>query len=265
MSKVKCMGALAAVIVALAGHAQAAPAAATAAQRDAWIEEVLQQLSELRKSQGDLARQVADLHNEVATLKSAGNGAGSAGLMSLDMRDPLYPSMGEASAQVAIVEFSDFQCPFCLRHEQNTLPGLVDKYVRTGKVKYYFVDFPLSFHARAEPSAVAAACAHQQGKFWPMHDRLFQNQSKLGPDLYLQMAADIGLDRAKFQQCLSDPKVKARVADNQALGERAGVQGTPAFIVGRIKDGVVTDPHAISGARPMSDFERVLKQYLPGT
>jgi protein-disulfide isomerase len=245
---------------------QAAPVKGQAAPEQQWTEEVLMQLSELRKSQGDLTRQVAALRAEVDALKSTGEGAaGAPGNVSIDLRKGNFPSLGDDGAEVAIVEFSDFECPFCRRHKQQTLAGLTGKYVTTGKVRYYFVDFPLSFHARAMGASMAGACADQQGAFWKMHDALFENQKSLGDELYLKLADELSLDRLKFQKCLADPKVKQSMSERLALGERVGVTGTPAFLVGRIKDGVLTNTLPINGARPAADFDRVLARFLAGS
>ena len=232
--------------------------------RDPWVEEILVQLSELRKSQGDLTKQVESLRGEVASLKGDGNQKDSA-VLPLEVRDLPYPPLGDEKAQIAIVEFSDFECPFCRKHKQGTLQALTQSYVEKGVVRYYFVDFPLSFHAQAASAAVAAACAHQQGAFWKMHDALFDNQNRLGKELYLKLAGGLSLDKPKFEACLADPKMKRQVGERAALGDRAGVQGTPAFLIGRLKNGVLTETRAISGARPIADFDKVLSKYLPGS
>ncbi len=98
-----------------------------------------------------------------------------------------------------------------------------------------------------------------------MHDLLFENQSRLGAELYTQLAGQLKLDGGKFQACLADPKTKQRVAAHAALGDRAGVQGTPAFLIGRIKDGMLTDARLLSGARTFEEFARVLDQYANGS
>lgn len=228
---------------------------------DKWMEEVLKELSELRKSQGELKQQVAELRNEVAGLR-AGNRGGS---VSIDLRDPQVPSLGAVGAQVAIVEFSDFQCPYCRKHEQGAWPQLREKYVDAGKARYFFLDYPLDFHPHAREAAIAGACAHQQGAFWPMHDALFESQNKLGHDLYLKVAGQLGLNSDKFTACLADPKTNQQIGAHAALGDRAGVQGTPAFLIGRIKDGVLTDTRMLAGARGFEDFARILDQYMTGS
>jgi protein-disulfide isomerase len=231
---------------------------------DKWVEEILVQLSEFRKTQGDLVKQVEELKAQVASLQGSAGQKGGAGV-SLDLKDASYPFIGDEKAQIAIVEFSDFECPYCRKHKQTTLPALAKSYVESGQVRYYFVDYPLSFHPQAMSAAVAGVCAHQQGAFWKMHDALFGNQNSLGSELYLKLAGDLSLNREKFEACLANPKTKQKVAQHAELADQAGVQGTPAFLVGRLKNGVLTDARAISGARPATDFDKVLSKYLPGT
>lgn len=240
-----------------------APAALAGAQqtKDEWVEELLLQLSELRQAQGELAKQVAALQTQIAALGSGG-AAARAPSGPFDLNDGTFPVLGNADAKVAIVEFSDFECPFCRRHHANTVPTLVDKYVQTGDVKYVFVDFPLSFHAEAEPAALAAVCADEQGGFWPMHDQLFASQATLGPAVYRKLAADLKFDSATFERCLGAPTTKARVAKHVALGEAMGISGTPAFLIGRVQDGKLVDGVSVSGAQPLSEFERVLAPLL---
>jgi protein-disulfide isomerase len=245
----------------LAALALSGPLVHAAERKDQWQEELLLQLSELRKAQGELKQQVVELRAEVAALRAGNRGAP----VSLDLRDPQLPSLGAAGAQVAIVEFSDFQCPYCRKHQQAAFPQLREKYLDAGKVKYFFLDYPLDFHAHAREAAIAGACAHQQGSFWPMRDALFESQNKLGRELYLQLAARFGLDSGKFQACLVDAKTGQQIDAHAALGDRAGVQGTPAFLIGRIKDGVLTDTRLLAGARAFQDFARILDQYMTGS
>ena len=229
-----------------------------AASRDQWQEEILLQLSELRKGQGELRQQVTDLAAQVQALESAGKPAP----VSIDLRNGAYPAMGNAAATVAIVEFSDFECPFCRRHQQNTLPGLTAKYLDAGKARYVFVNLPLGFHASAEPAAIAGACAHQQGAFWKMREGLFANQNALNQSTFLKLAGDLGLNSDRFSTCLRDPAVAVQVRAQAQFGESIGVQGTPAFFIGRVRDGVLTDATLVSGAQPLAAFERVIDPLL---
>lgn len=233
--------------------------------KDQWTEEILLELSEIRHAQGELVKQVTAVQTQVTALGTAGAGGGAEVAVAaspFDLRDATLPVLGDVDAQVAIVEFSDFQCPYCRRHQTNTTPALVDKYVQTGKVKYVFVDFPLSFHDNAESAAVAAACADKQGSFWRMHDALFASQAALGAETYRKLAADLNLDKAAFERCLSDPATVANVTKHVALGESMGVTGTPSFLVGRVRDGKLVDGISVSGAQPLSSFERVLAPLL---
>jgi protein-disulfide isomerase len=228
--------------------------------RDAWVEEILLQLSEVRKSEGDLRQQVADLQAKVQALQSAGRPPS----VSLDLRNDSYPVLGNGKSSVAMVEFSDFQCPFCRRYQQTTMPALTEKYISSGKIRYVFVNFPLGFHEHAEPAAVAGVCAQRQGAFWKMRDRLFDNQDTLGSETFLKIASDLKLNGDQFNQCLQDPKVSADIRAQAQLGESVGVQGTPAFLIGRVRDGVLTNPILVSGAQPLASFERVIDPLLAG-
>lgn len=229
-----------------------------AADRDQWQEEILLQLSELRKGQGELRKQVTDLTAQVQALESAGKPAP----ISMDLRNKAYPVMGKATSTVAIVEFADFECPYCRRHQQQTMPVLVEKYIDTGKLRYLFMNFPLAFHARAEPTALAGVCAHRQGAFWAMREGLFKKQAALDQPMFLQLATELGLDSARFAACLEDPSVTAQVRAEVKLGESLGVQGTPAFVLGRVRDGVLTDATLITGAQPLATFERAIDGLL---
>lgn len=174
--------------------------------------------------------------------------------------------MGNKSAKVTLVEFSDYQCPFCLRHFTETFPLIKKNYIDTGKVKYVFRDFPLDFHANAIPAAMAAECARQQqgdAMYFQMGDKVFANQKKMYdegdqyPKSLAVFASELGLNSSKFSTCMSDPNTEAEVfADNEA-GSSFGVTGTPGFI---INDG--TKSQLIKGAQPYSAFTKVLDQML---
>ena len=228
---------------------------------DAWQEEILLQFSELRKAQGELRQQVTDLQARVQALEPAGNPPA----VSIDLRNSAYPVLGNASADVAIVEFSDFECPYCRRHQKTTVPGLTGKYIDSGKARYVAVNYPLGRHDNAVSAAIAGACAGQQGAYWKMREFLFDNQAALGAETYLRGAADLGLNGARFSACLQDPRVASQVGAEIRLGESLGVQGTPAFFVGLVREGVLTNPILLSGAKPLASFEQVIDPLLAGT
>ncbi len=225
---------------------------------DQWQQELLLQLSELRKAQGDLRQQVTALQAQLQALEDAGKPPP----VSLDLSNDAYPVLGDKNANVAIVEFADFECPYCRRHQQNTLPGLTDKYLNGGKVKYVYLNFPLGFHARAEPAAIAGACAAQQGAFWPMSGKLYENQAALVPETFARLAGELDLNADQFARCQQDPAIAAAIREQIRLGESVGVQGTPAFIIGKVRDGVLSNATLVSGAQPLRAFEQALDPLL---
>jgi protein-disulfide isomerase len=157
---------------------------------------------------------------------------------------------GGAKAPVTIIEFSDYQCPFCKRAEDS-----VDKVMKTygDKIRLVFRDYPLPMHPLARPAAEAANCANAQGKFWDYHAKLFANQGALGEDKLKEYAKDVGLDGAKFDQCLADKQFKAAIDKDIADGSKVGVNGTPAFFInGRM----------LSGAQPFEKFKEVIDDEL---
>jgi protein-disulfide isomerase len=160
------------------------------------------------------------------------------------------PSKGAADAKVTIVEFSDFQCPYCSRAEPS-----VDEVMKTysDKVKVVFRHFPLSFHAQAFKAAEGAACAEEQGKFWEYHKTLFANQGALMPDDLKAHAKTIGLDTAKFNECLDSGRTKSKIDADMEVAKAAGVNGTPAFFINGIM---------ISGAQPFEKFDEIIKAEL---
>lgn len=228
--------------------------------KDQWVEELLLQISELRKNDKDQRQQIDELRQELQALK-AGTKLSAAGPLSIDVKNEAH-FVGRADAELAIVEFSDYECPFCKRHAKQTMPLLKDKYIATGKLKYVYVDYPLPSHARAKSAAVAANCAGEEGMYWEMHDRLFDSQNALNKQKYTELAASLKLDPEKFARCLDSPQHAAKIDRNLAWGESLGVQGTPAFFIGRLHDGTVTNVKALSGALPFSSFERVLDSML---
>ncbi len=160
------------------------------------------------------------------------------------------PAKGPEKAPVTIVEFSDFQCPFCGKAE-STVTQVLTEY--KDKVRIVFRDFPLPFHPQAQKAAEAGQCASDQGKFWEMHGKLFANQNSLELPALKGYAKDLGLDQGKFDKCL-DSGEKAKVVEaSRKAGEEAGVSGTPAFFV----NGMM-----ISGAQPFENFKSLIDAEL---
>ena len=173
------------------------------------------------------------------------------------------PSLGRADAPVTIVEFSDYQCPFCKRFYATTLPALKKEYIDAGKVRYVFRDFPLEeLHSHARKAAEAAHCAGEQGKYWQMHDALFQNQAALALPQLAEHARSLDLDSLEFDRCMSSGRNAARIDRGVAEGTAAGVQGTPGFVIGSTKKGDMVEGTFIRGAQPLSTFRQIIEQLL---
>jgi protein-disulfide isomerase len=160
------------------------------------------------------------------------------------------PSKGAANAPVTIVEFSDFECPFCSRAEE-TVQRVMKEY--QGKVRLVYRDYPLQFHARAQKASEAALCAGDQGKYWDMHAKLFANNRALEVPQLKQHAKDLGLEAGKFDQCLDKGDKSKAVEDSKKAGDEAGVTGTPAFFV---------NGRPLSGAVPFEKFKQIIDHEL---
>ena len=160
------------------------------------------------------------------------------------------PTRGPADAPIQIVEFSDFQCPFC----QRVGPALKQVFDTYGdRVHLVYREYPLPNHPDARLASEAGLCANEQGKFWPYHDRLFANQRRLGGSDLRQHAVDLGLDARRFNACIDSHKYADHVEADVNAGNEAGVNGTPAFFInGRL----------ISGAQPFEEFKKVIDDEL---
>ncbi len=160
------------------------------------------------------------------------------------------PSKGATNAPVTIVEFSDFECPYCSKAEE-TVGQVMKAY--EGKVRVVYRDFPLPFHPNAQKAAEAAQCAGEQGKYWEMHSKLFASQKALGVPALKGYAKELALDQGKFDKCL-DSGEKAKVVEaNKQAGAKVGVTGTPAFFI---------NGYQLTGAQPIEEFKSIIDQEL---
>ncbi|MBN1606661.1 MAG: thioredoxin domain-containing protein [Polyangiaceae bacterium] len=155
------------------------------------------------------------------------------------------PSFGPANAKVTIVEFSDFQCPFCSR-AADTLHKIKQKYA--DKVRFVFRQFPLSFHSNAKAAAAASLAANAQGKFWQMHEIMFKNQQKLDAESLKGFAKQIGLDTAAWEKALTDKKITDAIDADMKLGREIGIQGTPSLFLNGARISNPTDFGAVEKA-----------------
>jgi len=163
--------------------------------------------------------------------------------------------LGDAKAELTIIEFSDYECPFCKKFIDGAYQDIKSKYVKTGKVNLVFRDFPLSFHEGAVPAALAAECAKEQGDdttYFAYHDLLFADQ-KLDRESLISYASKLNLDKEQFTSCLDDQKYLDEIQKDFKDGQIAGINGTPAFII---------DGKVISGAQPFSVFQAAIDEAL---
>lgn len=171
--------------------------------------------------------------------------------------------LGDSDAPVTIVEFSDFQCPYCRSFYNETYKQIKEKYVDTGKVKFVYRDYPLSFHKGAFPAALAAECVREQGgddMFFAMHDKIYDGQNLLGSgtveisnENLRGYVSELGMDMGSFDECFENEKYKDEIFADLEDGQRAGISGTPGFII---------NGQVVTGAQPFSVFESVIEGEL---
>ena len=183
-------------------------------------------------------------------------------------RDPIVdvsgaPARGREDQVVTMIEFSDYECPFCIRHFTQTMPLIQKQYIDTGRIRYVFRDFPIDhIHPYARKASEAARCAGDQGKYWQMHDLLFQNQQSLAPDQLPGLGSKLGLDATAFNACLSSSKYASAIQQNFGDGSAAGVRGTPSFVIGRTRPDDKVEGVLVVGARPLTDFRQEIDRLL---
>ncbi|ABZ77058.1 DSBA oxidoreductase [Shewanella halifaxensis HAW-EB4] len=219
-----------------------------------------QEITQLKKEMSTIGGQVNDIHTiamrsqkpQYKTLPTQSNYG----------EDGKLPLQGDATAQLAIIEFSDYQCPYCKRFIDQTFTKLKSNYIDTGKVQYLTRDFPLNFHPKAKGAAIAANCSLQQDAYWPMRDSLFKNMKQLDDELYQQIASNLSLDMTKFNACLADEQMLNKVQQDVAYGSSLGIRGTPSFVIGRVENGQLISPKLIVGAQSYQTFARLLDELL---
>jgi len=170
---------------------------------------------------------------------------------------------GEPTAKLTLIEFSDYQCPFCARYVRDTYPQIEKEYVETGKLRYVFLDLPLeSIHKLAFKAAEAANCAGEQGKYWEMHDRLFENQKALEP--WTTHAEAVGLNVAEFETCLASGRQADEIRRDMAEARKAGITGTPGFFLAYTdpKTSTVRTVASLKGAQPFAAFKAEIDRLL---
>jgi protein-disulfide isomerase len=168
------------------------------------------------------------------------------------------------TGQVALIEFSDFQCPFCGHHARDVEPLIRRAFIEAGLLREVFINYPLSNHPNAQIASEAAMCAGNQGKFWEMHDALFLNQAALGESDLTDRAREVGLNLALFSKCDRGGETRQVIERHKSAGRAFSVQSTPSFFVGLVRsDGSVELKKRISGALPFSEFRSAILAITP--
>jgi protein-disulfide isomerase len=190
----------------------------------------------------------------IAAAGPAGNGV----QLRLDENEQ---ALGRADAPLTMVEFTDYQCPYCRHFEAETFARLKRDWVDTGKLRFIVRDLPLEIHSSAQPAAVAAHCAGEQGKFWPMHAALLAVDADISPDGLRRQAHALGLDLHRFESCQVAGTYIAAIGRNAMQARELGFNGTPAFVIGKAQNGVLRG-QPVEGALPYGDFDAALRRQL---
>jgi protein-disulfide isomerase len=163
------------------------------------------------------------------------------------------PSQGPENAPITIVEFSDYQCPYCVRWYNEVYKRLLDTY--KDKIRFVYRDFPLEFHPEAQPAAEAANCAGEQNAYWQYHDALFNEKYPLGSAAYSQYASDLGLNTDQFQKCISEHRYAEEITADMKFAYSVSVSSTPTFFINGL---------AVVGAQPYEVFQQIIDKELAG-
>jgi protein-disulfide isomerase len=218
---------------------------------------------DLQKEIRALGQSVKDMQKDLQEIKAlllSRAPAGPPQNVVLDLSNS--PTQGAATAKLTLVEFSDYQCPFCGRHVRETAGQIEKEYITTGKLRHVFLNLPLEMHRFAFKAAEAANCAGEQSKYWEMHNRLFENQTKLEP--LTPHAEAIGLDVTKFEECLNSGRQAAAIRRDMAAAQQAGVSGTPTFFLAYTdpKSSTIKTVRRLTGALPFATLKAEIDKLI---
>jgi protein-disulfide isomerase len=170
------------------------------------------------------------------------------------------PSMGKSEVSLVLVEFSDYECPFCARFNAEVLKQVKREYIDSGRLRFVYKDFPLPFHQNAMKASMAARCAGEEGRYWEMHDALLKNQQNLGD--VDGLVKRTGLNAATFNECMEGRKYEDAVQRDLSDGRALGINGTPTFILGRLDASGKVTGDVIQGAMPYAVFKTKIEALL---
>ena len=220
------------------------------------VEQLKKDVESLKAAQAQLAKQIggARPQQQARALPA-----------SLDLSGA--PFKGSATSNVALVEFSDYECPYCIRHFTQVMPQIQQTYIDTNKIRYMFRDFPIDeLHPQSIRAHVAAHCAIEQGKFWDLHNRLFTKPGTHTPEELAARAKEAGMNVPAFSACESADKYSAAIRQSTAFAISMGASGTPFFVVGKFdtKTNQLTQLKSIPGAYPFTQFQQLIDATLAG-
>ena len=221
-----------------------------------------EEIQALKKGQEEIRKQLLEIKQLIQSRPAAAPAAPDVRNVPVDLGN--RPAKGSTSAKLTLIEFSDYQCPFCARHTKDTNPQLQKEYVDSGKVRYVYFDMPLeSIHKSAFKAAEATRCAGDLGKYWEMHERLFASQQKLEP--WSEHAKALDLNATMFDNCMSSGKYAQAVRADIAVAQKLGITGTPSFLLALSDpkdDQKVTGLSLVRGAQPFNSFKTELDKAL---
>jgi protein-disulfide isomerase len=235
-----------------------------AAQSPQDLEALRKEVAALRAAQAEMQKSLDEIREFLKAATGGRFGAPSIVNSAFDYSGA--PANGQATAPVTIVEISDYHCPFCRRHFQQTQPQLYAEYVKTGKARHVFIHYPIEqLHPEAYKSHEAASCAADQGKFWDLHAKLFETPVRT-PDQLTSLAQAAGLDASAFRACLDSGKHGPAVRRSVARIQQMGISGTPMFLIGRTASGAqsMMVSKVIEGAQSYPTFKAAIEAVLAG-
>ena len=223
-------------------------------------DDLRRQLNTMRSDLDSIKKDVQEIRKILERARGRAKGGPVKATVSID-DDPM---MGNRNAPLTLIEFSDYHCPFCRRFFTQTFPKIKSNYIDTGKVRYVFRDYPLdAIHPNARKAAEAAHCAQEQGKYWEMHDAIFESKDSGFPDLK-GLGQKLGLDVARLDRCVGSGKYGKEIEKDYQDGTLAGVTGTPGFFLGLTRKGATIQGTLISGAQPLARFTQLFDALLAG-
>jgi protein-disulfide isomerase len=221
-----------------------------------------EEIQALKRGQEEILRQLLEVRQLIQSRMGTVPGVPEVRNAPVDLGN--RPAKGSAAARLTLIEFSDYQCPYCARHTRETDPQIAKEYVETGKLRYVFFDMPLeSIHRQAFKAAEASRCAQEQGKYWEMHYRLFANQQTLEP--WNVHAKALGLDVPRFEACMSTGKFAGAIRADMVVAQRLGINSTPSFLLATADPNVPTRVRGLSlvrGAEPFGSFKLEIDKAL---